>query len=146
MNYLRYEKGTAFLFVLILIILLGSITLTLFKSVLTNLKLTKNIAGKKKAFFAAEAGIAYGRYLICANQGFPQKRPDGSDYNTAELYNDKNISQKTKFKVFFEDSERHIDCILINAQGFYKKNTSFIQVVVDKGGNVKDYRVGTGEE
>ena len=145
MDYLKNDEGTAFLFVLLLIILLGALTLTLFKSAYTNLKLTDNIADKKKAYYAAEAGIAYGRYLIYINQGFPQKKPDNSVYNISDLYKIENISQYTKFKIYFENSRRYVDCIIIKVYGFYKNNTSVIRVITDKQGNLKDYRVGTVE-
>ena len=141
MYILKNEEGIAFLFILILIVLLGSLTLTLFNNSFINLKLTENIAGKKKANYAAEAGLDYGRCVIEKNSGIPTCRPDNSIYNEGKIYLNEEIAENTYFKIYFTTSNSWEECYVINALGFYQDCTVIIWGLVDVDGKLKDYKL-----
>jgi len=125
MQIINNQEGIAIIFVLLLITFMGLGISIILNSTELSIKLSNNIAGYKKAYYAAEAGIQYGKYLIESNDpGFPFNL---EDYQEGDQFGDEiNLENNSKFSLFFY--KKNVEEIVIIAKGCYNKYIKEIKI------------------
>lgn len=133
MKFLREEKGTALFLTILLIALVGSIATAMIIGVNINIKMTGNIAQNKQAFYAAEAGIDYGKYKLDDLMKTQGKISEDLFNNTFTEYLSNNSSY---FNLNFIDgapggfpTQSGYQYITLVSEGYFLNSTEKIQTV-----------------
>jgi len=116
------EEGIALFMALIIILFSALMTVMLVGISIINLKLSGNIAGYKKAVYAAQAGSEYARAVLIEN-GFQI-----SDFN-----NSINLANNSSFNVNIDSNESNK--YVIESKGKYYKNIKIFKTDIKKDNN-----------
>ena len=125
------EQGAALLLVLVMITVIIGISSGLFLGSRLNYKLAVNIAADKKALYAAEAGIEYGKYLVGqVYQGLPTKDLNGNCYRPGRPFlQGYPLNNGSSFTLVYEQPQKPTELIIV-AEGEYQGVKQKIRVVV----------------
>lgn len=83
----KREQGMALLLTVFLIAFVGVIASALILGANLNLRVTHNLAENKRAFYGAEAGLNYARYLLEEAQGVPEGITEDNEFAVDERVN-----------------------------------------------------------
>ena len=129
------------LYSVLLVIILGSVfVITTFDSIVANMKLAENIKLYNKAFYSADAGVTYAKYLIKKENGIPLKMLNGDDYTPGEIYEYKDLYGGSSFKLSFHEVLEYTNLYEVEVQGKYENAECFINVLINNQGNIMEYK------
>ncbi|MCG8513967.1 MAG: pilus assembly PilX N-terminal domain-containing protein [Halanaerobiales bacterium] len=125
------EQGAVLFLVLVMITIIIGISSCLFLGSRLNFKLAANIAAAKKSLYAAEAGIEYGKYLVCqVYQGLPPQDLNGNCYRPGRPFlRAYPLNNGSNFTLVYDQSQKPTELIIV-AEGEYQGVKQKIRVVV----------------
>ena len=125
------EQGAVLFLVLVMITIIIGISSCLYLGSSLNFKLAANIAAAKKSLYAAEAGIEYGKYLVCqVYQGLPPQDLNGNYYRPGRPFlRAYPLNNGSNFTLVYDQSQKPTELIIV-AEGEYQGVKQKIRVVV----------------